>query len=205
MATKNKYYAYLIPGEKKKGITDSWPKCEKLVKGKEARFKGFGTKKEAEDWLKKGANYAIKKVKKLRPGIYFDAGTGRGQGVEISVTTETGEDLLHKVMHESEINKHGKHLLLARPGGKEYTNNFGELLAMRYALKLALKGEVKEVYGDSKLVLEYWSKGFVKKDIPQETIELSWDVASLRREFEGKGGKIKYISGDDNPADLGFH
>ena len=34
----------------------------------------------------------------LEPGIYFDAGTGRGAGVEISVTDEQGKNLLHKAL-----------------------------------------------------------------------------------------------------------
>jgi ribonuclease HI len=30
-------------------------------------------------------------------------------------------------------------------------------------------------------------------------------VKNLREKFEKKGGVIQYISGDINPADLGFH
>ncbi|HUX35759.1 MAG TPA: RNase H1/viroplasmin domain-containing protein, partial [Candidatus Paceibacterota bacterium] len=84
MASGNKFYAYLVPRAGKSGIADKWSECEKIVKGKEgARFKGFKTKDEAEKWLELGANYEIRIVKKLEPGIYFDAGTGRGHGVEI--------------------------------------------------------------------------------------------------------------------------
>lgn len=198
---KNKFYAYVIPNERKQGIVDDWAKCDNLVKGKEARYKGFPTKAEAETWLRMGANYAIKRVKKMKPGIYFDAGTGRGDGVEISVTDEKGTDLLHKVVHIKNINKHGKHLL-----GKEFTNNYGELLAMKNALRLAIKEGVKTIYGDSKLVIDYWSKGFIKeKDLPLETVELAAEVKDLRETFEMLDGKVRRVSGDDNPADLGFH
>jgi hypothetical protein len=31
------------------------------------------------------------------------------------------------------------------------------------------------------------------------------DVAELRERFEAAGGSVLRISGDDNPADLGFH
>lgn len=196
-----KYYAYLISGTGEKGIGEDWKSVEKKVKGKEARYRGFKTRKEAEDWLKLGADYAVKRVKKLKKGIYFDAGTGRGHGVEISVTNEKGENLLHKSIHPKNLNKHGKHLL-----GKDLTNNYGELLAMRHAFKIALKDGINSIFGDSKLVLNYWSKGYMKeKGLPQETINLIQEVKDLRETFELMSGKIKYISGDDNPADLGFH
>jgi len=201
-----KYYAYLILRTGEKGIGENWKSVEPKVKGKEARYRGFKTRKEAEVWLKAGADYALKHVKKLKKGIYFDAGTGRGHGVEISVTDEKGENLLHKTIHPKKLNVHGKHLLLARPGGKDFTNNYGELLALKHALQIALKDAVSNIFGDSKLVINYWSKGFMKeKDLPQETVGLIEAVKDLRETFELMGGKVKYISGDDNPADLGFH
>src|ERR1039458_3062808 len=97
-AKKKKYYAYFVPafgpGTKpaniKHGVTDSWTVCERFVSGKTgARFKAFDSRNEAEAWLKNGARYEAKAAKprpKLERGIYFDAGTGRGEGVEISVT-----------------------------------------------------------------------------------------------------------------------
>jgi hypothetical protein len=61
------------------------------------------------------------------------------------------------------------------------------------------------IFGDSKLVIDYWSKGFIKKEVDGETIDLAKTVASERRIYESKGGEISRVSGDDNPADLGFH
>lgn len=195
----NKYYAYSLP-EGKKGIVLSWEECSELVKGKKgARYKGFKIKSEAEEWLEKGADYSIKK--KALPGIYFDAGTGRGDGVEISVTDENGKDLLFEVMHEKLVNIHGKHLLQ-----KGKTNNYGELLSCLYAMEIARKKDKKNIFGDSKLVIDYWSNGYIKKkEIDPETVSLATEVAAYRRRFEAEGGEIKRISGGDNPADLGFH
>ncbi|MDP3770582.1 MAG: ribonuclease H family protein [Candidatus Sungbacteria bacterium] len=200
MATKTKkYYAYLIPDTHKSGITDDWEKCKKLISGKTgATYKGFKTKEEAGEWLEAGADYSHKKS--LPKGIYFDAGTGRGDGVEISVTDEKGKDLLATIMPKEFINRHGKHLI---PRG--VTNNYGELLACRYALELALREGMHYVYGDSKLVIDYWSKGYIKDEVAAETIDLALEVVKLRREFEQKGGILDRVSGDDNPADLGFH
>jgi len=197
---RNNYYAYFVPRIGESGVVDNWKNCEKMVKGETgARFKGFSGKKEAEKWLKKGANYDSEK--ELEPGIYFDAGTGRGNGVEVSVVDENGNNLLGDVLAKKELNEFGKHLL---KGGE--TNNYGELLACKFALEIAIKKKVKKVFGDSKLVINYWSKGCVKEEnFSREFFKLVDSVMNLRRKFEKKGGVIIHLPGKDNPADLGFH
>jgi ribonuclease HI len=199
---KKKYYAYLLPSGRS-GVTDDWGACEKIVSGvMGARYRGFTSNEEAHAWLREGARYEIKVHKKPKPGIYFDAGTGRGEGVEISVTNETGKNLLHKTVGEKELNRFGKHLIR----NDEATNNYGELLALRHALHIAKKEKVKKIFGDSKLVIEYWSLGHAKrKELPAETVRLVDEVVKLRERFDTQGGSVKRISGDDNPADLGFH
>lgn len=208
--TKSKhYYAYLLrSGES--DVVDNWKDCEKKVSGVYgARYKGFVSKSEAEAWLAAGAKYQISGKKRvvsskkedLQKGVYFDAGTGRGKGVEVSVTDEMGHDLLHKVLSSKDINKFGKHTV-----DKKVTNNYGELMACLYAMQIAMKSGIKKVFGDSKLVIDYWSKGFIKRDkVAEETVELAMAVAGLREEFEESGGAVARISGDHNPADLGFH
>lgn len=196
------YYAYFVPGIRAYGVVDNWDECKQIVSGKQgARFKGFKTKKEAESWLAQGADYSAKPQKKhMVQGIYFDAGTGRGQGVEISVTDEKGKDILDTILSKKHINRHGKHLI-----GAHVTNNYGELLACKYALMLALREKIMRVFGDSNLVIAYWSKGHIKNEVAAKTIELAREVSKLRKKFELKGGRITHVSGDDNPADLGFH
>ena len=200
MTKGKKYYVYVVNG--KSGITDSWPECQKIVSGVPgARFKGFTTKDEAAKWIEAGAEYSVKKHLTAEDGIYFDAGTGAGNGVEISVTDKNGKSLLCDIMAEKDVNERGFHLL-----GKEVTNNYGELLACKYALEVALKDNATKIFGDSKLVIDYWSKGFIKKDnISEATVALAEQVKKLRYKFEKNGGVITQISGDDNPADLGFH
>lgn len=210
--TKRKYYAYLVPAAggrgaaPKQGIADDWKSCEKIVSGKfGARYKGFERRGDAEAWLADGARYESKLAKprpKLEPGIYFDAGTGRGDGVEVSVTDEQGKNLLHKAVSRGELNRFGKHLV----DDAAATNNYGELLALRHALSIAHKEKIKKIFGDSKLVIEYWSKWHIKrKDLPEETVALADEVSRAREAFEKTGGTIGRISGDHNPADLGFH
>lgn len=201
MKVKNSYYAYILLATGEKRVVESWAACERAVKGKEARFKGFMSRSGAEAWLASGARYESKPKQEkpvLEPGIYFDAGTGRGDGTEVSVTDLHGKDLLFKVLPKAKINKHGKHNV-------EGTNNYGELLGCKFALQIALEDGVKKIFGDSRLVTDYWSKGFIKKEIPAATRKLAFEVVELREQFEKAGGKIKHISGDHNPADLGFH
>jgi ribonuclease HI len=201
---KKKFYAYLLPSGKS-GVTDDWKVCESMVSGIHgARYRGFPSGQEARAWLSAGARYEVKLQKRLEPGIYFDAGTGRGNGVEISVTDETGKNLLHKALSKKELNAFGKHNVVLDDG--EATNNYGELLALRYALAIAKKEKKKHIFGDSKLVIDHWSRWHVKrKELPEETVRLADEVAKLREAFEEWGGVIHRISGGDNPADLGFH
>ena len=197
-----KQYAYSVPSIGAQGVTDSWEECKAIVLGKrDARYKGFKTRQEAEAWLNAGARYEVKVKKENMPGIYFDAGTGRGKGVEISVTDESGTDLLAKIVDKEFINEHGKHLLSA-----DKTNNYGELLACKHAIELALREGVKNVFGDSKIIIDYWSRGRIKVEgIAPETRVLAFEVKKLRDAFEAQGGSVHRVSGDDNPADLGFH
>jgi ribonuclease HI len=212
-AKKIKYYAYFVPGgigarapRTVTGVTDDWKKCEKMVLGKTgARFKAFESREEAEAWLAGGATYEAKPsitARRLEPGIYFDAGTGRGEGVEVSVTDEQGKNMLHKAVSKYHLNQFGKHLI----ADDRATNNYGELLALRYALEIAKKTRVKRIFGDSRLVIDYWSKHRIKRnELPEETVLLANEVAEMREAFEADGGMIERVSGGRNPADLGFH
>ncbi len=194
MKKKTKYYAYLV--DNKKGIVNTWDECQSIVSGKQAKYKSFETKEEAQKWLDLGADYSIKRVA-TQKGIFFDAGTGGGQGVEINVTNENGDKLLIDFL---DVNEKGHHLIKGNA-----SNNYGELLACKYALEIAIKQNIKKVFGDSKLILDFWSKGYIKKSVGEETLNLASQVKKLRRKFEKQGGKLLYISGGSNPADLGFH
>jgi len=202
-----KFYAYLLVKEEKQGIVDSWDECKSIVTGKKAKYKSFSSRSEAEQWLHDGAHYENKKEKKvqlkmeLQNGIYFDAGTGRGIGVEVRVTDKEGNSILGKLLPEIDITEHGNYLT---PEGS--TNKYGELLGLSFAIDLAIKENIYHIFGDSNLVIVFWSKGFVRREkIKQETLDLIDKVILQRKYFESLGGKIEHVSGDINPADLGFH
>ena len=223
MAKKKKHYAYLLLESNEQGVVNSWPECQSIVQGRQARYRGFPSLEEAQQWLEDGAKYE-QKAKKSRkstgsPGkasksstsvlaselpreaIYFDAGTGRGY-TEARVSDCEGTPLTFLAVAEDEISPQGNLSLRGR------SNNYGELLACLLAMKIAIKQGKKLVMGDSRLVIDYWSKGRIRKETAaqrEELLDLVQRVTRLRREFEAQGGQVKHISGDINPADLGFH
>ena len=208
--TKNKkFYAYFIIDTNENGILENWSDCQRKVSGKKARYKSFKTFLEAEKWLNSGANYEKKEKADLtelyseldQNAIYFDAGTGRGNGVEVRLTDFNGNSLLYKIMNEKNINEFGNYYV-----ADTRTNNFGELVGIYTAFVYAKKYGTKVICGDSSLIIEYWSKGrYNSSNLENDTIELIKKVTLMRHEFEKKGGTVKKISGDVNPADLGFH
>jgi hypothetical protein len=67
---------------------------------------------------------------------------------------------------------------------------------------------VKEIYCDSSLLLDYWSLNRVRREkLCQEKLIYIDELISLRKKFcsDIYNGKLLKISGDDNPADLGYH
>lgn len=198
------YYAYYLIEEQKSGVVNTWEECKNLTTNKKSRYKKFSTLSSAKEWIKNGCIY--EKKENIYPNldenaIYFDAGTGRGIGVEVRVTNINRQSILSKIIPENLINKYGNYQV-----AKNRTNNFGELTGAFFALKLALKYNIKLICGDSKLVIDYWINcRYNKANIDNDTIKLIEKTNKLYIEYKLKGGKISRISGDINPADLGFH
>lgn len=121
--------------------------------------------------------------------------------MEVRVVLKDGTPVLDKYLPKEKINDFGNYL-----APKGTTNNFGELAGIYFALEIAMKENILNIYGDSSLVIDYWSKGFIKKNnVSENTYNLAMKVKIKRELFENMGGKISHISGDFNPADLGFH
>ena len=213
---KQKYYAYFFD-EKNNGIVDTWSECEKIVHGTKARYKSFIDKSVAQDWLDSGANYEKKISLKtpvnttLEKGIYFDSGTGRGIGVEVRVTDENKENILDKISQNTLKELLKDTTWIKNEFGNiqfetKKTNNFGELIGFYFALNCAKLLKYNLILGDSRLVIDYWSLGrFYENNLELETINYINKVIQLRKEFEKNKGIVRHISGDVNPADLGFH
>lgn len=198
-----KFYACFYVDENRGEIFYSWEECQIMIENKKCRYKSFKTENEAKDWLNSGGRYISKKEVQanLPEGIYFDAGTGRGIGVEVRVTFKDGKSIIDKYLPEKYINEFGNYRL---PTGS--TNNMGELIGILIALEIGIKDNILNIYGDSALVINYWSKGFIRKEnVNEKTYDIAMKVKKKREIFESLGGKIEHISGDFNPADLGFH
>ncbi len=101
-------------------IYNTWEECARSVEQFRCRYKSFKTYEEAETWCKNGAVYVTKETikKELPEGIYFDAGTGRGNGVESKVSFKDGKSILPKFFPEENINEFGNLFL-----GTSKTNN----------------------------------------------------------------------------------
>lgn len=89
-------------------------------------------------------------------------------------------------------------------------NNCAELIALVLALRLAsIESRIKIIYTDSQLLEKYWSKNHVnentKKTMDANKLAYILECATLRKQFEERGGTIQYISGDLNLSDLGYH
>ena len=209
-ASGGKVYAYVT--ESGSGIVDSWEACEARVRGRQARYKGFKDRAAAEAWIAGGARYEDRDAEKHAAAaelpddaIFFDSGTGRGRGTEVNVVDREGVPLVHLAGDElgGVLTKEGTVLL-----GRQRTNNYGELLGCLLALRVAETLDSRHVYGDSKLVLDYWSKGHVTREKRQSDPELSRlanETMAARRRFEAKGGTLAFVPGGVNLADLGFH
>lgn len=185
------------------GIDRNWNTCKER---KALRYKSFKTLQEAQDWLDGGAKYEKSNIE-LNEGVYFDSGTGRGRGItEVRVTDKDKNSLLKHLITTKftqwlnnlgwKINEFDNIELDVHK-----SNNYGELLGLYLALEIARKLGYTDVYGDSKLVIYYWSKGQYN-NLPKDTVKLIEKVTENRKNF---GGNIRYINGDFNPADLGFH
>ncbi|MDO4690038.1 MAG: ribonuclease H family protein [Fusobacterium sp.] len=211
-----KFYAYFL-NENNYGIVNTWDECKSIVQNSKARYKSFSSYDEAKIWLENGAEYENKKIISnslkalLKEGVYFDAGTGRGQGVEVRITDKEGNSLIYILKSDSFNNFLNKNSWFINEFDniqltKDKTNNFGELLGLYLALECAKKTNLNKVFGDSQLVINYWSKGqYQENNLAQETISLIKKVAENRKKFEFNNASVEYISGDINPADLGFH
>jgi ribonuclease HI len=211
VGSKNSNNAYAWVGDGEEGIVDSWSECEARVSGRKGvRYRGFATRQEARAWLDSGALYEDKGKRKAmerldlpEDAIYFDAGTGRGDGTEANVTDRGGTPLAHLEAPANVLTKFGT--ILLSPGR---TNNYGELLGCLYALKIARRLGVRKVLGDSALVLDYWSKDHLsaeKRSTDPDLAKLAAMTARERRAFESEGGSMAHVPGGQNPADLGFH
>jgi ribonuclease HI len=158
--TPQKYY--VVWKGRKTGIFQSWPECEKQVKGfVGAEYKAFASYAEANaafkadyaDFMGKPASQGRWKSASVKPGvpsICVDAACSGSPGkLEYrGVFTETGEQIFH-----------------AGPYA-EGTNNVGEFLAIVHALTWLSKHKKKlPIYSDSENAIAWVNTGECKTNL----------------------------------------
>lgn len=217
-------YAVMVVYKDEDGVLDTvgsrfysnWNDAKKYIDGKnedsekledllsygtdaKIRFKKFETQEEADKWVEFAGNPPVDLDE---DGIYFDAGTGGGKGVRCRVTDVRGMMLDLETEADLQYDEDNNIKL-----EEKRTNNYGELFGMYLALQYALANDKNAIFGDSMLVIKWWSMGKYNKEKMTEvnTIELIDKTTALRKKFSEKGGRVYWISGDRNPADLGYH
>lgn len=215
------FYAVFDIETQNMAIYDSWNEAFPHINGQKVRHMKFSNKEDAQNWLERGALYELKnydnmsEIQKLKKqyesfeadGLFCDAGKSSKENFcLVNVTKLNGERLFanySKIIFENSALEVTPEGFIKLPNK---TNNYGELMALALALThiKTHKLNVRHIYSDSSLVINYWSKGIA--NVPnKETMTLIDQTTKLRKEFEKECGKVRLISGDINPADIGRH
>lgn len=131
-------------------------------------------------------------------------------------------DLFQDFELEEQIFPVGRRLIILAhfTGVNQQQNNGAELLAMLAALRFAnvengtctgIGGGLKypKIFSDSELVVKFWSLNRIgdamKKKGDPKKLKYIVECSLERSKFERNGGKVEFVSGKDNIADLGYH
>lgn len=136
--------------------------------------------------------------------LFFDMGTGRGIGAEVRVTNSNGDSILYKLENHS-------NLLINEFGNINLGNNVSTLYGELYAFYLALlivdsSTYYKAIAGDNINALKCYFESHNTKNFSHYELDLINAILKLKEKINEKINlEIFYVSGDINPADLGFH
>lgn len=222
------------------GVYDTWVEADRQVHGfKGAKYRKFTTAEEALAFCQTPEDFARVSRPQLQPEIavstetphatlFTDGGSNRLTRASVpgeshawgSVVWGDGSDAVHPANPAADgldiqyraLAKCVRHIIVAKSDDvKTQNNNYAELLALLYALRLATlpNSTVKRICTDSALLINYWTLNRVAKNTrmamatPKSNAIL--EATRLRSIFEMGGGELIKISGSVNPADLGFH
>lgn len=208
--TQKKYYIVYSIKKQEKILVEDYDSVLSINENGGYTCKSFKTKKEALEFnpFKKKENNLLSQNLKTNliseNGIYFDFGTGRGIGGEIRVTDCSGETLLYQLEnYKLLINEFGNLNL-----GDVKDTQYGELYGLYLALLIAKQNQYNNLYhfiaGDNIFTIECSLGKYNDKKFKPYESDLIKAVFKLTQELKTRY-KIDYISGDKNPADLGFH
>lgn len=158
MAGKKKFYA--VASGRKTGVFESWPETQAQVSGyPAARFKGFTSRREAEEWLKNPL-YAAKSTQKTKapqPAAVVVAGEGVVVYTDGGAINNPGPGGYGAVLcyqgRQREVSG----------GFRHTTNNRMELMACIVALQqVTPRDEPVALYSDSSYVVNGINKGWAR-------------------------------------------
>jgi len=148
--------------------------------------------------------------------IYVDGCCNKTIGSCASVVDSSGNDLIgpyldflsHFKFLDSFPVKHHNNRIVYEVEFTDITsqqNNGCELVAMCIGLVIAIYYKFDTIYSDSTLIIQHWSNKESKNIKDPLKAKIQRYCIELRRIFERRGGQIKFVPGDHNLADLGFH
>lgn len=182
-----------------------------------------GKKTKAKTKKKTKAEGKEKEKPEYPAGLYVDGGHNRQTGdvAWATVTDEKGNDMLEpfadlftdlELLPKQLLPNGERRVLVANfTDVQKQQNNGAELIAMVAGLRIAIHGQhpATRIYSDSMVIETYWSRGLVRQStrdsMDPAKLALIEQCVELRKLFEEAGGEIVKISGDANPADLGYH
>ena len=158
MAKKNKYY--VVWEGRKPGVYDSWEKCKEQIFGYTgAKYKGFPTRKSAEDAFR--GSYEDYKNKDTRVIAYSDAtneliGKPRKNSIAVDAACSGNPGILE---YRGVYTKTNQEIFRMGPF-PEGTVNIGEFLALVHGLALLKQKNLKDmpVYSDSTTAISWVKK-----------------------------------------------
>jgi len=144
---------YVVWRGRKPGIYDRWDECRQQILGfKDAVYKSFPTKKEAEDAYKASSRSYVGKSSS-EPGSPMQL-RQYGNPVLDSICVDAACDATTGLMEYQGIYLKTKKLIFHQGPYKEGTNNIGEFLAIVHSLSYCAKHKLTiPVYSDSRTAL----------------------------------------------------
>ena len=157
MAKKNKFY--VVWKGKQPGIYTSWEECKEQIQGvKNAEYKGFPTKAEAEEAY--NSNYAEYKGKKRgKPGLSTQDLLRIGDPNYHSISVDAASSGNPGKMEYQGVDTKTAKVLFKQGPFREGTNNIGEFLAIVHGLAfLKQKNSDRVIYSDSRTAMSWVRK-----------------------------------------------
>lgn len=148
---KNKYY--VVWKGRNPGIYKSWEACRQQVQGySNARYKGFGSKAEAEKAYQEGAEKYLGKASKIdMQGGFETAGEPEWDSISVDAACSGNPGVME---YQGVYTKSGEQVFYQ--WFEEGTNNVGEFLAIVHALaKLKNEGNEIPIYTDSQSAMKW--------------------------------------------------